>query len=135
MQPVISHYSPTRRTSTIRRRPDHIAQNQGRIYRYQLQAGNTLTARIEPVNGDPDLYVWAPDYQTRPPWVSNLSDAVDMVSFTAPVSRNLSGRSIWIYNSGYRLNVDVTPADNLEAAQVNGVDPDKPQAPTSQLCR
>jgi len=43
---------------------------------------------LTPVWGDPDLYVWPPDWQAgRPPWVSNRSDVqVDEVAFAAPVS-------------------------------------------------
>ncbi len=66
---------------------DRVGLDQGRIYRFVLAAGQRLTARVEPVTGDPDLYIWAPDSNTRPPWVSNQEgNAVDEYRFVAPVA-------------------------------------------------
>ena len=62
-----------------------ILPDQGRIYRYSVTAGQQVTARLISISGDTDLYVWAPDHETRPPWVSNLSEGIDQVTFNAPV--------------------------------------------------
>lgn len=57
------------------------------VYRFALAVGAQLHVQVEPSEGDPDLYLWAPDYQTRPPWVSQQSGAaVDGLAITAPVS-------------------------------------------------
>ena len=50
---------------------DHVEQGQVRVYRYTLAAGQVFAATLTPTTGDPDLYVWPPDFPTRPPWVSN----------------------------------------------------------------
>ena len=56
-----------------------------RFYLYRLNAGDSMTARVTPVSGDPDLYVWSPQAGTF--WYSfNLDLAIDKVSFTAPVN-------------------------------------------------
>jgi hypothetical protein len=67
---------------------DRLESGDVRIYRYEMRAGEQLSVRVLPVgDSDPDLYIWPPDYeQGRPPWVSNLSEGVDRISLTAPVS-------------------------------------------------
>ena len=116
---------------TIRYLPssDQIAQGQARIYRYTLKAGDTLTARIIPSSGDPDLYIWPPDHDTRGRWVSNLSDGTDEVSFDAPVD-GLYQVEIYGYTAAtYQATVQVT-SDTSTArppSQAGGEDPTKPQ--------
>jgi hypothetical protein len=88
---------------------DRVAQGQSRIYRFALAAGQQLTARVIPASGDPDLYVWAPDYQTRLPWVSDLSgSATDQVSFAAPVSGTYQVEVYGYTAAEYRLTVTTT---------------------------
>ena len=66
---------------------ESVAADQVHIYRYELSAGQSMTVRVTPISGDPDLYIWAPDYATRPPWVSNLnSGLVEEISISAPVA-------------------------------------------------
>ncbi len=65
---------------------DHVDQGQSRIYRLALTAGQALSVTVTPAAGDPDLYVWPPDFPTRPPWVSNQAFGADVVSFNAPVA-------------------------------------------------
>jgi hypothetical protein len=63
---------------------EHIARDQVHLFRQLLTAGQRLTVRVTPVQGDPDLYVWEPD-PDAPPWVSNLEGGlIDEVSFVAP---------------------------------------------------
>ncbi len=70
---------------------DLIERQQVRIYRPQkLKAGQTLTAILTPVWGDPDLYIWPPGStasisNTRPPWVSNLASGTDEISIAVPI--------------------------------------------------
>lgn len=77
-QTLINYLPPT----------DRVLQNQTRIYRYTLMAGQALHVRLVPSQGDPDLYIWPPDYTTRPPWVSNLAGdgVVDELALVAPVT-------------------------------------------------
>jgi hypothetical protein len=92
---------------------------QSHIYRYTLEAGEILTAHIEPLSGDPDLYVWAPDYQTRPPWVSNLSSGPDEVSFTAPISGVYQVEVYGYTTSQYQITVEITAAGTVTTEQLN----------------
>lgn len=77
-QTLINYLPPT----------DRVLQQQTRIYRYALTAGQALQVRLVPTQGDPDLYIWPPDYTTRPPWVSNLAGegVVDEIALVAPVT-------------------------------------------------
>lgn len=112
---------------------DSVAQGQTRVYRYTLDAGRRLTARVESGSGDADLFVWAPDHATRPPWVSNLSSGPDEVSFVAPVAGVYQVEVYGYTAASYRVVVDVTPAADASAmseqaiARTGGVDPNKPQ--------
>ena len=88
---------------------DNVRQNQGRIYRYTLQAGQRLTVRVQPATGDPDLYVWPPDHETRPPWVSNLADqATDEVSIVAPVDGVYQIEVFGYTTTNYQLSIEIT---------------------------
>jgi len=101
-----------------------VNQNQGQIYRYTLTAGQQLTARVESLSGDPDLYLWAPDHTTRPPWVSNLRTGVDDVSIVAPVAGVYQIEIYGFSAAEYRLLVNVTA--EVGAAQIaGGQDPTK----------
>ena len=112
---------------------DRVGSDQVRVYRYQLNLGDRLTARLEPVSGDPDLYVWTSD-SNAPPYVSNLAGAaVDEVSFTA------SGAECCLYQlevygysaSEYRLSVTITPPiqnrQHLSFSALGGQDSGKPE--------
>jgi len=111
---------------------DSVAQNQGRIYRYTLNAGEQMNARVEALSGDPDIYVWAPDHDTRPPWVSNLSNSADEVSFVAPVAGTYQVEVYGYTSAQYQLTVEITQALAKDRSlTVGGIDPDKP-APRTQ---
>lgn len=106
---------------------DRVGVNQGRIYRYQLEVGQQLMVQVDPVAGDPDLYIWAPDYSTRPPWVSNLSNGTEQISFVAPISGVYQIEIYGFTSAEYRLEVDIAAADAVGAEQVaTGVDDTKP---------
>ena len=87
---------------------DRVAADQGRIYRYTLSAGQRLVARVHPLTGDPDLYVWPPDYQTRPPWVSNLTGSDEEVSLIAPVSGEYQIEVYGYTAAEYELTVQIS---------------------------
>ena len=108
--------------------------NQRRVYGYPLTNGQALTARLEPVSGDPDLYLWAPDHATRPPWVSNLRQGVDDLSIEAPVSGIYQVEVFGYSAAEYRLIVNtgavVEAVSGAETA--GGRDPSKEEIIPSQ---
>jgi hypothetical protein len=68
---------------------DRIGRDQTRIYRRTLNAGHSLQVDVHPLSGDPDLYIWPPNWRDGvPPWVSNrtgsASDSQTIAS--APIS-------------------------------------------------
>jgi hypothetical protein len=102
----VSHY-PYQRGVNYLPPSDWVGRNQTRVYRQTLAQGASLQVTLTPLWGDPDLYVWPPDWQDgRPPWVSNLSDsAVDQLSFTAPVS-GVYQIEVYGYTAAqYQLNI------------------------------
>lgn len=94
---------------------DRVGLDQGRIYRYNLAAGERLVVRLEPVSGDPDLYIWPPDHEARPPWVSNLSEGTDTVNFVAPAAGIYQVEVYGFSAAQYRLEVDVIQAAVADA--------------------
>lgn len=105
-----------------------IGRNQRKVFRFELKAGEKLSARLEAVSGDPDLYIWSPQ-EGSAPWVSNLSTGVDDYTISAPVDGNYQ---IEVYGfSASEFNLIVTQstlAEALSSASVQGgVDPNKPQ--------
>jgi hypothetical protein len=112
---------------------DSVAQGQARIYRFTLAADQLLTARVIPASGDPDLYVWAPDYQTRQPWVSNLSgSATDQVKFNAPVSGTYQIEVYGYTAAAYRLEVTTTARKGVKQQRGGGRTVTKP-APSQPI--
>ncbi len=102
-----------------------------------MRQGQTLTARVEPLAGDPDLYVWAPDHEMRPPWVSNGTGGNDEVSFVAPVDGTYQVEVYGYTAAKYRLIVDVTETGVIVAGasyvnQEKG-QPAQPVVPVSSL--
>ncbi len=106
---------------------DRVITNEGRIYRYQVSAGQTVSVQLTSSSGDPDLYIWAPDSETRPPWVSNLSNAPDAFTFQAPVSGVYQVEVYGYSTAEYNLTVNVTTAANRAQVAAGGIDPNKPQ--------
>ncbi|MCL4862904.1 MAG: hypothetical protein KJZ93_26075 [Caldilineaceae bacterium] len=102
-----------------------VAANQRKVYRFELEAGQTLSARLEPASGDPDLYIWPPDHQTRPPWVSNLPEGVDDLVIQAPLAGRYQVEVYGYTAAEFRLIVEIG-GGLLASATEGGVDPDKP---------
>ena len=102
-----------------------VGLDQTRIYRYELAAGEQVLVRVQANSGDPDLYVWAPDHATRPPWVSNLRTGVDDVSFVAPLA-GVYQVEVYGYSAAeYQLVVDHSTGLTVAAQLRGGLDPDK----------
>jgi len=83
----VSHY-PYQQGVNYLPPSDWVGRDQTRVYRQRLAQGASLQVTLTPVWGDPDLYVWPPDWDDgRPPWVSNENGgATEQLAFTAPVS-------------------------------------------------
>jgi hypothetical protein len=59
---------------------ERVGRDQTRVYRQVLAAGQCLQVTLTPTSGDPDLYIWPPNWQNgNPPWVSNLVGADSFV--------------------------------------------------------
>jgi hypothetical protein len=55
-----------------------VERDRSRTYRYNLKPGETLTVRVTPHAGDPDLYIW-PKAEPDNPYVSNYTGDVEEV--------------------------------------------------------
>jgi hypothetical protein len=51
------------------------------FYRIYVEAGQTLSATLTPVSGDPDLYIWGPNDGS---WYTNSPAEVENLAFQAP---------------------------------------------------
>ncbi len=117
---------------------DSVGADQGRVYRFSVQAGQQISAQVTPISGDPDLYVWPPDADTRPPKVSNLSgNAVESVVWEAPVS-GVYQVEVYGYSAAqYQLAVEVTAANRRSLGAGDGwtagMDETKPERNTPVL--
>lgn len=69
---------------------------QSDIYRYTVQPGNTLTVTLNPVTGDPDLYIWNAD-NTPACHSINTGTAVDSCSVSVAASQAPSIFQVEIY--------------------------------------
>ncbi len=104
-----------------------IRRDQAHTYRYTLQAGQVLRARLESVSGDADLYVWPPE-EGAPPAVSNLSGAaVDVVELLATHDGVYQVEVYGYTDATYRLTAEIGPSGAaLAHQQAGGIDPTKP---------
>ena len=91
-----------------------IGLGQTHFYRHQLQQGERLTARLSATTGDPDLYVWAPDHETRPPGISQAEAGDDTVTLVAPVAGLYQIEVYGHSDAAYQLAVEIT-ADGASA--------------------
>lgn len=103
-----------------------VARDQAHIYRYQLSAGQLITVRVTPISGDPDLYIWAPDYATRPPWVSNLSNGVEEISFNAPIAGRYQVEVYGYTAAEYSISVTLSAATQNQTTIADRIAADKP---------
>jgi hypothetical protein len=98
---------------------DSVAYGQAHIYRYLLNAGQSMTVNVTPLNGDPDLYIWAPDYESRPrpAWVSNVYNGVEELTINAPVG-GLYQVEVYGYSAAeYSISVTISTASQSQATQ------------------
>ncbi|NMC61606.1 MAG: DUF1566 domain-containing protein [SAR324 cluster bacterium] len=72
------------RLSNFIKPDDFVIEGESKWYLYPLNAGETVNASSYYRWGDADLYLWAPDWQTRKPW-SSLFFNPDTIAAFAPI--------------------------------------------------
>jgi len=111
---------------------DAVEHGQARVYRYNLQAGQRFKAQLRPLNGDPDLYLWPPDFAASlPPWYSNLRESTDAVDFIAPFD-GIYQLEIYGYTDA-SYQIEINPGATLSEATLGGIDSTKPLRSQSNL--
>ena len=100
---------------------DVLQPGQNLIYRYTLLAGQQLKVQVTALEGDPDLYVWAPDYNTRLPWFSNYRGLLDQVSFQAPIDGVYQVEVKAYAPAQYWLNVEISDSVSAEAVTAQNI--------------
>ena len=103
----ISHHPHQERVNYLPS-AEGVDRTQVRIYRQTLSQGEQFSATLTPISGDPDLYVWPPDWADgRDPWVSDSFTDTERLSFSAPVS-GVYQIEVHGYDSAqYRLDIEV----------------------------
>jgi hypothetical protein len=110
---------------------DDIRRNATHVYRYSVEAGQQLTANVEVLSGDADLYVWPPrdDQSAR---VSNVADGDEQVFIpAAEISEGVYQIEVFGYTTAsYRLQVTIEDAQTTagldqQTATTSGTDPNK----------
>ncbi|GEM_PF-1750695 len=103
-------------------------------FRRNLTKGDILDVALAPCSGDADLYIWPPDYGTRPPYVSNqpgvtVRDTTPSGGYEIPVSGTWIIEVYGYSTADFSLSIDVaaanptkqramgTPRDNLDPAK------------------
>ncbi|MGB0385738.1 MAG: CARDB domain-containing protein [Ardenticatenaceae bacterium] len=99
-QPSVNYLPPTGRVS----------RNQARVHRQQLTAGQTLNVTLKRISGDPDLYIWPPNWEEgNPPWVSNQEGNLDeILSIQAPVSGTYQVEVYGFSAAEYQLTIETS---------------------------
>ena len=102
---------------------DPVSRDGRRIYRQHLEVGERLYAAVAPCSGDPDLYVWPPDWEEGdPPWVSNVGgSATDQVYITATVKGNYQIEVYGYTAAWYDINIEVEQGGITAQSQYNGM--------------
>jgi hypothetical protein len=90
---------------------------QSHYYLFELVSGAGFTITVTPSTGDPDLYVFAPDFATRLPWVSISSSLPDWVSFAAPLSGTYVARVYGYTDAAYTLTYTAGVSGKPPAAE------------------
>jgi hypothetical protein len=108
---------------------NQVERDQARIYRYTLKANERLIVDIEQLEGDPDLYIWSPNWKEgEPPWVSNLPQGNENLSFIAPHDGIYQVEVYGYTTATYRITAEITNGNVVVQGQApSGVDENKPQ--------
>ena len=121
----ISHY-PYQQGINYQPPVDKVGRDQARTYQQELVAGETLEVMVKSLAGDPDLYIWPPDWRDgRPPWVSNLSNQDDYFCFIAPVAGMYQVEIYGYKASQYELTINPSSGCAARSTRQGGKDPTK----------
>jgi len=132
-QANISRYPYQQQINYIRS-CDCVSRDGARTYRQSLAQGDVLSVEVVPCQGDPDLYIWPPDWEDgRPPWVSNLYAGTEVLSITVPIS-GVYQIEVYGYTAAhYNIQIETQSASSVlaststEAASYTAGVTDKPQ--------
>ncbi|MBI1293415.1 hypothetical protein GC175_00470 [bacterium] len=97
---------------------ESLAQEEARLYRYTLQAGDELAVTLTPLSGDADLYIWQPNPGAAPLVSNQEGSAVETIRVTAAQSGLYQVEVFGFETSEYRLEATITPGSQarLDAA-------------------
>ena len=84
---------------------DYVAKDGVTFYRIRLEAGESFSATMTPVEGEPEMFVWGPNSQV---WHSDNATGVEDVSFNAPVEGTYQIEIHGTTNAQYRLTFGQT---------------------------
>jgi uncharacterized repeat protein (TIGR01451 family) len=85
------------------------------FYRIYVSAGQTLSATLTPVSGDPDLYIWGPNDGA---WYTNSPAEVESLAFQAPDTGTYQLEVHGYTEAEYKLNFGTS---NNRVADLRGV--------------
>jgi hypothetical protein len=110
---------------------DRVAMGQVKLYRQYVGTGQTLTVIVNPISGDPDLYIWPPT-EGAPARVSNDSTGVDQVSIVATASGTYQIEVYGYTAAEYMISINVSGGAARPAAgqqDVQSIHAAKPSRP------
>jgi hypothetical protein len=89
----------------------HIQRDATQTYRRDLDVGDTLSVEMGVCEGDPDLYIWPPDYADgSPAYVSNLEGTQEeFLSFEATVKGTYTVEVYGYNKSEYKILMETGP--------------------------
>lgn len=99
-----------------------VADKQWQVYRYSLSTGQQLVTRVEPLSGDPDLYIWLLDASYAQPWISQNGAGIDEVTLHSPINGNYLIAIYGYTDAEYMLDLEISaaaPSDSTRSAPLN----------------
>lgn len=116
---------------------NEVARDGSQTYRTDLQQGDRLYVEVvvcDEGQGDPDLYIWPPDWSSDAevsPWVSNLSGPEpEYRSFVAPQDGEYQVEVYGYLHTRYNIQIETEPGAGgvavSDSDMLAGIDPSKP---------
>jgi uncharacterized protein YegL len=137
---------PYQRMLNYTRPCETLSRDGRRVYSVDVKQGDVLEVEVIACSGDPDLYIWPPDWENgAPPWVSNrFNNAKEYIRIPA-VNTEDGVYQVEVYGysrSSYSIQIEVSPgvsAAGVDAAAQTAVfedvgkdrRPDAPAVPAS----